>query len=121
MQTQGRCKERCVEDGTLDRSDRTLHLLRYPGKTLARSIWPFEDQMWPQISLGTALGHGLLSFPLEPQTQNPPATRSKRGATRLHSREDIRRHWRNIINKRLADDKIAATKILKNKISDNKG
>ncbi|KAH9969364.1 hypothetical protein BGW80DRAFT_1334467 [Lactifluus volemus] len=121
MQTQGRCKERRVEDGALDQRDRTLHLFRYPGKTLARSIWPFEDQTWPQISLGTALGHGLLSFPSEPQTQNPPTTRSKQGATRLHSCEDIRRRWRIITNKRLADDKIAATKILKNKISNNKG
>jgi hypothetical protein len=32
-----------------------------------------------------------------------------------HSREDIRRRWRNTINKRLADDKIVATKILRTK------
>jgi transcription initiation factor TFIIIB Brf1 subunit/transcription initiation factor TFIIB len=108
---------------------------------LARETWPYEDQSWPPISLGTTLGCGLLHYPpTDTQAHPPPPTRSKRGATRLlqilwseathliwvlrceraiqnihHTRPDIETRWRKIINKRLADDKIAATKILRTK------
>jgi ribonuclease HI/exonuclease III len=112
--------------------------------SLARNVWPYDDQSWPPVTLGTTLGCGLLTYippePPEPQTDSSPPSRHKRGASRLlqilwseathliwvlrcertiqdklHSRSEVEKRWKKKINKRLADDKIAATKILRTK------
>jgi hypothetical protein len=107
---------------------------------LARTFWPHQNIPWPEITLGTILGSGCISLPTNNthQPRNPKET--YRGPSRLiqilisesahlawvlrcerviqeknHSENEVRQRWRQVINKRLTDDKITATKIKRDK------
>ena len=105
---------------------------------LAKRTWPFPDRPWPEASLGLILGCGSLNLPTPPQPDGDQrqATLATKGPTRLlkilmsesayliwvircerviqgkpHQNEEIRTRWYNVINRRLTEDKILATKI----------
>jgi ribonuclease HI len=106
---------------------------------LAKNTWPHAPH-WPEISIGIILGCGTISPPGIAQPEQPDANRNHgrvpRGATRLlqilisesahliwvlrcerviqertHTPSEIRCRWLRVINARLTDDKIIATKI----------
>ena len=109
----------------------------------ARELWPYEEETWPEISLGTIIGcNGL-------QVETTKTIRDRRGreqttrmidkgATRLlkiiiseaayliwtlrcakairgqdHSQNEVEAAWRSVINRRLTEDKVLATKVLR--------
>jgi ribonuclease HI len=111
---------------------------------LAKNTWPHRDIPWPEINLGTILGCGCLSAQQTRDTQENDRDRRPnallRGATRLlqilisesahliwvlrcervihqlqHSNQEIRSRWLSVINSRLTEDKIVASKIKRNK------
>lgn len=111
---------------------------------IARHAWPYNAQQWPEISIGILLGGGCIALPNPPRPDQNHGTRNprQRGKTRLlqilitesayliwvlrcertiqekvHNDEEIKRRWLRVINKRLTDDKIIATRIKKTKKS----
>jgi hypothetical protein len=107
---------------------------------LATLTWPYGEQTWPPLNLGTALGCGLLQLTPEPHETNQRPPYKTRSATRLlqilwseathliwvlrcerviqgtqHTHEDIRKRWKGQLNKRLTEDKITAIKIIRTK------
>jgi len=112
---------------------------------LAREAWPHANIPWPETDLGTILGCGCLSVSqaIANQRQIPdqnPKSAYLRGASRLlkilisesafliwalrcerviqeknHNNQEIRLRWLHVINLRLTEDKIAASKIKRNK------
>ena len=112
---------------------------------LTREAWPHANMPWPETDLGTILGCGCLSVsqaianPRQIPDQNPKSA-YLRGASRLlkiliselafliwalrcerviqeknHNNQEIRLRWLHVINLRLTKDKIAASKIKRNK------
>jgi len=110
---------------------------------LVKSTWPHRNLPWPGNDLGTILGCGCITAQRTiHQNQNPnqnPSNAHLRGATRLlqillsesafliwvlrcerviqekiHSNQEIRSRWLRVINKRLTDDKITATRTKRN-------
>jgi len=112
---------------------------------LAKEAWPHTNIPWPETNLGTILGCGCLSVsqaianPRQPPDQNPRSAHL-RGASCLlkiliselafliwalycerviheknHTHQEIKSRWLNIINSRLTKDKIATSKIKRNK------
>lgn len=144
------CNERCQcttcnDDESLD------HILtECPSTTrttiwaAARDLWPYDDALWPRISLGIILGCNLLEFKTRNQSETPAQIDQTNeptintGATRLariiiseaayliwtlrcdrvinggnHSKSTVEATWRRTINRRLTDDIITATKVLR--------
>jgi hypothetical protein len=112
---------------------------------LARNMWPHDPHLWPEISLGIILGCGSISLPVR-NPRNPGENQTQdtapKGAMRLlqiliseaahliwvlrcerviqgrpHSMSDIRHRWLQVINVRLTNDKITASKIKRDKKS----
>jgi ribonuclease HI/exonuclease III len=108
----------------------------------AKSLWPHDDIQWPNISLGTILGVGAISLPdpPRPDDERRHAPRNRKGALRLlqiliseaahliwvlrcervirkktHQVDEIKKRWLVVINRRLTEDKIIATKIKRDK------
>jgi hypothetical protein len=107
------------------------------------SLWPYEEGSWPRISLGAIIGCNALSVKLTKEKKNRDGhiERVKAhdgGATRLlkilisesayliwtlgcaraiggkeHTTNEIASSWRKVINRRLAEDKTLATKVLR--------
>ncbi|KAH9035247.1 hypothetical protein EDB85DRAFT_1863329, partial [Lactarius pseudohatsudake] len=112
----------------------------------ARELWPYEEETWPEISLGTIIGCNLLKVKTTPESANRRGQRQIQtiktynpGATRLlkiiisetayltwtlrceriiqgkeHTTRATEARWRTSINRRLAEDKATATKIIRN-------
>jgi hypothetical protein len=131
---------------TCDEEESMCHILtkcRAPTRevpwNLAKSIWPHNENTWPQINLGTTLGCGTLTVESEPPERNQKRKRNA-GATRLlqilfvettylcwtlrcerviqgkdHTQQEIERKWLRRINNRLSNDKITAIKIVRKK------
>ncbi|KAH9017009.1 hypothetical protein EDB85DRAFT_2279772 [Lactarius pseudohatsudake] len=106
-------------------------------------VWPHSQDSWPQIDFGTVLGCGSLAI-TTPETQNQQnQTEQNRpnhsGKNRLlhilssesahliwvlrcersiqlktHSAQEIKNRWLRVINERLTNDKIIATKVKRN-------
>jgi ribonuclease HI/exonuclease III len=141
MEERAKCLTCDVEESMTHILAECQHPTRQTIWNLAKEIWPYGDQSWPMVNLGTTLGCGLLSLSPETQTTNAPDTpRGPRGASRLlqilwseathliwvlrcerviqesqHTPTEIESRWKRLINKRLTDDKIAATKVLRTK------
>jgi len=111
---------------------------------LVKKTWPHRDLPWPGQDLGTILGCGCLTAQHtlnQDQNQNQnPSNAHLCGATHLlqillsksafliwtlrcerviheknHSNQEIRSRWLRVINERLTEDKINATRIKRNK------
>ena len=111
--------------------------------TLTEQAWPSENLEWPRINIGLILGSGCLANRNDdgPRNQNENNLRQpgKKGAGRLatilmteaahliwvlrcervirgkqHSDAEITTRWKNVINMRLTNDRIIATKIKRN-------
>ena len=106
---------------------------------LAKQSWPHDDIPFPEISLGIILGCGAISPPQTTTgngNENAPRRRHRPGTKRLlqiliseaehliwvlrcerviqktnHSESEIEKRWHRVINRRLTEDKITATKI----------
>ncbi|KAH9007641.1 hypothetical protein EDB85DRAFT_1838339, partial [Lactarius pseudohatsudake] len=108
---------------------------------LASRYWPHEAHLWPTPDLGTILGCGSIAIPRDQRDENEnendnEKTNTKKGANRLlqillsesayliwvtrceqtiqlkeHSADETERRWLALINRRLINDKITATKI----------
>ena len=101
---------------------------------MARNLWPHNPLFWPEISFGITLGCG--SIEVRPKEINGNQQDPPKGATRLlqiliseaahlvwvlrcerviqsrtHSGQEIISRWLQVINTRLTDDKITATKV----------
>ena len=112
--------------------------------SLARRTWPHRNIPWPEINLGTILGCGCLSTTHTANVNNQNRDRNNKthlkGASCLlqilisesayliwvlhyerviqekpHNNQEIRSRWLSMINSRLTDDKIIASKIKRNK------
>jgi ribonuclease HI len=113
--------------------------------TLARQTWPHAPNLWPLPSLGIILGCGAIHLPADQPTNHldmntRPQSTGKRGIKRLlqilisesahliwvlrcerviqehrHTVPEIQARWFNMINKRLTEDRITATRIKRNK------
>ncbi|KAG2148793.1 hypothetical protein DEU56DRAFT_729869 [Suillus clintonianus] len=109
---------------------------------LAEQTWPTNIIPWPDISIGTILGCGVISIPHEQNKEDPDDKKkaeSKRGATRLLrilisesayliwtirctkviqgislDELNITKRWTKAINDRLQIDRIIASKIKRN-------
>ncbi|KAI0277901.1 hypothetical protein BC826DRAFT_927494, partial [Russula brevipes] len=110
---------------------------------LAKRTWPDRHYEWPQISSGIILGCGTITEPKLTQQDAPHHARWKppqKAMSRLlqillteaahliwvlrcervihekqHTKEEIEKRWIRNINERLTTDKIAATKIKRDK------
>lgn len=112
----------------------------------AEELWPYKEGTWPGISLGTIIGCNALNVETSKETkdgqgQSKIVKRSDQGATRLlkilisesaymiwmlrceriisgqeRTEREIKAIWREGINRRLTEDKITATKVLRRKI-----
>jgi len=112
---------------------------------LTREAWPHTNMPWPETDLGMILGCGCLSVSqaIANQRQIPdqnPKSAYLRGASRLlkilisesafliwalrcerviqeknHNNQEIQLRWLHVINLRLTEDKIATSKIKRNK------
>jgi hypothetical protein len=107
---------------------------------LARNTWPHTGYPWPEIDLGTILGTGCLKVIRAVNEQHPNSQTIDKGATRLlhilisesahliwvlrcervirgtpHNEPEIRSRWLKLINTRLTEDRIVATKIKRDK------
>ena len=105
--------------------------------TLAKETWPYAPRLWPNITISIIRGCGSLTLPDAAANNMPKKT--AQGATRLliiiisesahliwilrcerviqqktHSPSEIRARWLSAINRRLTEDKIIATKIMRN-------
>jgi hypothetical protein len=110
---------------------------------MAEKLWPYEEGTWPEISLGTIIGYNALSVETTRTIKNREGQRRTvkmhdKGALRLlkilisesayliwtlrctrsiggqeHSPGMIEAAWRRTINRRLSEDKILATKVLR--------
>jgi ribonuclease HI/exonuclease III len=105
---------------------------------LARDIWPHDNIPWPEITIGTILGCGCINLQSEGGHQDAVQNRkiTHRGPSRLmqiiisesahliwvlrcerliqdkeHNENEITRRWHRVLNRRLTDDKLNATKI----------
>jgi len=87
-------RSQCTHCNTTESMEHILlHCQRSPTSTiwrLARDLWPYGANLWPQLDLGTLLGCGSIHLPQEPvqrndQLANPPPQhfRNHRGASRL--------------------------------------
>jgi ribonuclease HI/exonuclease III len=101
----------------------------------AMDLWPHEDLRWPDISLGIILGCGSVAPPT-PHLPNQQRPSKKRGSVRLlqiliseaahliwvlrcerviqektHTTNEIKRRWLMVINRRLTEDRMIATRI----------
>ncbi|KAH9178023.1 hypothetical protein EDB89DRAFT_1844183, partial [Lactarius sanguifluus] len=111
---------------------------------LARETWPHTQDNWPHIDLGTILGCGSLAIAApEARNQQDQAEQNRpnlSGPNRLlhilisesahliwvlrceraiqmktHSAQEIKHRWLRVINERLTNDKIIATRIKRSK------
>ena len=110
---------------------------------LAKQLWPHENLKWPDITFGTILGSACITAQEDPQHERDGSEwnrNDQRGATRLlqitiseaahliwvlrcerviqekvHTEEEITARWYKAINRRLTDNKIAATIIKREK------
>ena len=111
----------------------------------AKELWPHEEGTWPNISLGTIIGCNALGVETTKETKGRDGTTQKRkshdqGATRLlqillsetayltwtlrcertirerePTEKETRAAWLKVINRRLSEDKMTATKVLRRK------
>ena len=111
----------------------------------AKELWPYEEGTWPRISLGVIVGCNALSVETtseerDRQGQMRRRKRNDQGATRLlkilisesayliwtlrcertiagqeRTEGEIKAIWRRAINRRLSEDKVTATKVLRRK------
>lgn len=111
----------------------------------ARNLWPHDNELWPDTSLGIILGCGLVEIKRthpstreQPHAQDPQSPEICPGATRLarmliseatyliwtmrcdrvinerqHTDNEVRSSWRRSINRRLTEDAIIATKVVR--------
>lgn len=109
----------------------------------AQDLWPYEDALWPRISAGIILGCNLLEIKTRKQSASAQDNQTDEptldpGPTRLakiliseaayliwtlrcdrvinngnHSPSMVEAAWRTVINRRLTDDIITATKVLR--------
>jgi ribonuclease HI len=116
---------------------------------LARRTCPHRDTLWPEINIGLILGIGCLNSssddnPQEQIERNPRTAAIRKGRTCLlqilvsesahliwvlrceriihednHTDEEIKARWLRKVNERLTCDRIAATKIERNKTYTN--
>jgi ribonuclease HI len=135
MEERANCPTCNVEESMNHILTECPHPTRQQIWTLAKEVWPYSDQTWPPITLGTTLGCGLLTYREQDFPQGRP-NQTTQGASRLlqiiwseathliwslrckrvinnthHTPTEIKNRWLKTINKRLADDKILATKI----------
>ena len=108
---------------------------------LARTTWPHKDIPWLDIDLRTILGYGSLAVPQLIMDQGQHHRKAHlRGAfhllqillsesaylvwtmccervihRKIHNQQEIRLKWLHVINSRLTNDKITASKIKQNK------
>jgi ribonuclease HI/exonuclease III len=103
---------------------------------LAKQAWPHNEQQWPEIAIGSILGVGCLKIKRAQTRQRDQVDKTDRGATRLlhilisesahliwvlrcervigdtsHNDSEIRSRWLKMINARLTEDRVTATKI----------
>ena len=111
----------------------------------AEELWPYEEGTWPRISLGVIIGCNALNVEVTKETkdrrgQTQIVKKNDQGATRLlkiiiseaayliwilrceraisgnnRMEREIRALWRRVINRKLSEDKITATKVLRQK------
>jgi hypothetical protein len=111
----------------------------------AQELWPREGHRCPNVTIGTILGIGQMSFPENRRqlaNENNTATTKMWGWTRLlqiliseashlvwilrcervihmekrqHTDQEVNTRWKRIINDRLTTDRITATKIERDK------
>ena len=109
----------------------------------AEELWPYEEGTWPTISLGTIIGCNALQTTVTKVTKDKDGRErtvkmNDKGATRLlkilisesayliwtlrcartirgqdYSQNGIEAAWRKAINRRLSEDKVLATKVLR--------
>ena len=112
---------------------------------LAEKTWPHERNTWPEITFGSVIGCGTIDIktqatPGQRHREENPVPRSNAGATRLakilisesahliwttrcarvirgtqHADRIIEATWRSMINRRLSEDTITATRVLRRK------
>ena len=117
---------------------------------LARNTWPHDPTHWPEISIGMIMGCGSLTMPAAnaanpPRDARHPPRNTTEGAKRLlqilisesahliwvlrcerviqehsHTTNETHHRWLRVINTRLTDDKIIATKIKRDEKSKRK-
>jgi ribonuclease HI len=111
----------------------------------ARELWPYRTETWPENSLGTIIGCSAISVETthvekDGNGQTRTSKRSGPGATHLmqiitsesayliwilrckrtirdkrHSEREVEASWLRTINRRLSEDKMTATKVLRKK------
>ena len=121
------------------------HMTRMAIWKSAKDLWPYEEGTWPRISLGTILGCNTLTVETTEETndrwgQTQQIKRNNQGATQLlkilisesaytiwtlrceriisgreRTEEEVKVIWRKSINRRLSEDKVTATKVLRRK------
>ena len=109
----------------------------------AREMWPYEEGTWLEISIGTIIGCNVLQVEITKTTKDnrgreQTTRKHDQGATQLlkilisesvyliwtlrctkairgqdHSQSEVEAAWRSVINRRLSEDKILATKVLR--------
>ena len=109
----------------------------------AREMWPYEEGTWLEISIGTIIGCNVLQVEITKTTKDnrgreQTTRKHDQGATRLlkilisesvyliwtlrctkairgqdHSQSEVEAAWHSVINRRLSEDKILATKVLR--------
>ncbi|KAH9049819.1 ribonuclease H-like domain-containing protein [Lactarius deliciosus] len=84
---------------------------------MAKDLWPYDPDKWPPMNLGLVLGgkgtSRLLQILVSEAAHLIWVLRCERVIQeRTHSPHEIKTRWLNVINKRLTEDKIIATKLV---------